>query len=182
MNMTDTPTLAKSSSAMTPIKTKVAVEINGQLVQQEVTPRTHLGDFLRDQVRLTGTHLGCEHGVCGACTVLLDGCAVKSCSLLAVQVAGRSVTTIEGLSAPGAPLHPLQDAFSACHGLQCGFCTPGMIMAAKDLLDHTPQPSEAQVVHALEGNLCRCTGYVNIVTAVQQAASTMAQRPAPTPA
>ncbi len=161
---------------------QLAFTLNGQALQTDAEPATLLVELLRSGLGLTGTHVGCDTAQCGACTVLLDGCAVKSCSLLAVQVAGRSVTTIEGLSAPGAPLHPLQDAFSACHGLQCGFCTPGMIMAAKDLLDHTPQPSEAQVVHALEGNLCRCTGYVNIVTAVQQAASTMAQRPAPTPA
>ncbi len=148
--------------------------LNGQPLQTEAEPATLLVDLLRSGLGLTGTHVGCDTAQCGACTVLLDGQAVKSCSLLAVQVAGRSLTTIEGLSAPGAPLHPLQDAFSACHGLQCGFCTPGMIMAAKGLLDSNPQPSEAEVVHALEGNLCRCTGYVNIVTAVQQAAAAMA--------
>jgi len=133
-----------------------------------------LVELLRSSLQLTGTHVGCDTAQCGACTVLLDGQAVKACSVLALQVAGRQVTTIEGLAAPDAPLHPLQDAFSACHGLQCGFCTPGMIMAAKALLDENPQPSEAQIVHALEGNLCRCTGYVNIVAAVQLAARQMA--------
>ncbi len=153
----------------------LAFTLNAQPLHTEAEPATLLVDLLRNSLGLTGTHVGCETAQCGACTVLLDGQAVKSCSVLAVQVAGRSVTTIEGLSAPGAALHPLQDAFSACHGLQCGFCTPGMIMAAKGLLDSTPQPSEAQVVQALEGNLCRCTGYVNIVTAVQQAAVTLTQ-------
>jgi aerobic carbon-monoxide dehydrogenase small subunit len=161
---------------------QLTLTLNGQTVQAEAEPATLLVDLLRSGLGLTGTHVGCDTAQCGACTVLLDGQAVKSCSVLAVQVSGRDVTTIEGLSTAGGPLHPLQDAFSACHGLQCGFCTPGMIMAAKGLLDTTPQPTEAQVVHALEGNLCRCTGYVNIVTAVQQAAATMAKEAAQHPA
>ncbi len=152
----------------------LAFTLNGRAIEREAEPATLLVHLLRDGLGLTGTHVGCDTAQCGACTVLLDGEAVKSCSLLAVQVAGREVTTIEGLSAPGQPLHPLQDAFSACHGLQCGFCTPGMVMAAQGLLNQHPQPSEAQVVQALEGNLCRCTGYVNIVAAVQQAAAAMA--------
>lgn len=157
-----------------PALTPLAFELNGRPVQTEAEPATLLLDLLRERLGLTGTHQGCETAQCGACTVLLNGEAVKSCSLLALQAAGRAVTTIEGLSQPGAPLHPLQAAFSDCHGLQCGFCTPGMIMSAKGLLDKTPQPTEAQVVQALEGNLCRCTGYVNIVAAVQQAADDLA--------
>jgi carbon-monoxide dehydrogenase small subunit len=157
-----------------PALSPLAFELNGRPVQTEADPATLLLDLLRERLGLTGTHQGCDTAQCGACTVLLDGEAVKSCSLLALQVAGRAVTTIEGLSPPGAPLHPLQAAFSDCHGLQCGFCTPGMIMSAKGLLDKTPQPTEAQVVQALEGNLCRCTGYVNIVAAVQQAAAGLA--------
>jgi carbon-monoxide dehydrogenase small subunit len=121
---------------------------------------------------LTGTHVGCDTAQCGACTVLLDGRPVKSCNMLALQAHDRSVGTVEGL-APEGKTHPLQEAFMACHGLQCGFCTPGMLMAAAGLLAENPHPSEAQIVHALDGNLCRCTGYVNIVAAVQQAASAM---------
>jgi len=152
----------------------LAFTLNGRAAKADVDPALLLVELLRSSLQLTGTHVGCDTAQCGACTVLLDGQAVKACSVLALQVAGRQVTTIEGLAAPDAPLHPLQDAFSACHGLQCGFCTPGMIMAAKALLDENPQPSEAQIVHALEGNLCRCTGYVNIVAAVQLAARQMA--------
>jgi carbon-monoxide dehydrogenase small subunit len=152
----------------------LAFTLNGRAAKADVDPSLLLVELLRSSLQLTGTHVGCDTAQCGACTVLLDGQAVKACSVLALQVAGRQVTTIEGLAAPDAPLHPLQDAFSACHGLQCGFCTPGMIMAAKALLDENPQPSEAQIVHALEGNLCRCTGYVNIVAAVQLAARQMA--------
>jgi carbon-monoxide dehydrogenase small subunit len=133
-----------------------------------------LADFLRDQLGLTGTHLGCEHGVCGACTVLVDGRSVRSCLTFAVQAAGQAVTTVEGLSAPGAPLHPVQEAFSEKHGLQCGFCTPGFLMSAVELLAENSRPSEEEIREHLSGNICRCTGYQNIVTAVQYAAELMA--------
>jgi len=149
--------------------------LNGQSVEVPAEPQTLLVDLLRGPLGLTGTHVGCDTSQCGACTVLLDGRAVKSCTVLAVQAAGRSVTTVEGLSAADAPLHPVQEAFVACHGLQCGFCTPGMIMSAVGLLQANPKPSDAEIVDALEGNLCRCTGYVNIVAAVRQAADTMAK-------
>ena len=158
---------------MIPLK----LEVNGRAVATEVASATLLIDLLRGPLALTGTHAGCDTAQCGACTVLLDGQAVKSCSLLAVQAQGRSVTTVEGLakiSRDGGPLHPLQTAFIDCHGLQCGFCTPGMLMASACLLAQTPQPSDAQIADALEGNLCRCTGYVNIVAAVRQAADVMA--------
>ena len=153
--------------------TTLRIMVNGRSVQTEVEPATLLVDFLRGPLALTGTHVGCDTGQCGACTVLLDGRAVKSCNMLALQAHDRSVGTVEGL-APEGRMHPLQEAFMACHGLQCGFCTPGMLMAAAGLLAESPHPSEAQIVHALDGNLCRCTGYVNIVAAVQQAASAMA--------
>ena len=149
------------------------LDVNGQAVTIEVAPATLLIDLLRGPLALTGTHAGCDTAQCGACTVLLDGEAVKSCSVLAAQAQGRKVTTIEGLASP-AGLHPLQQAFSDCHGLQCGFCTPGMVMTSACLLAETPRPSDAQIVHALEGNLCRCTGYVNIVAAVRQASVVMA--------
>ena len=148
------------------------LEVNGQAVATEVAPATLLIDLLRGPLALTGTHAGCDTAQCGACTVLIDGHAVKSCSLLAVQAQGCRVTTVEGL-AQGDTLHPLQQAFMDCHGLQCGFCTPGMMMTAACLLAKTPQPTEAEIQHALEGNLCRCTGYVNIVAAVKQAAGVM---------
>ncbi len=144
--------------------------LNGRPVALAVEPATLLVEMLRGPLALTGTHSGCDTAQCGACTVLLDGQAVKSCSVLAVQVAGRTVTTIEGLAQPNGTLHPMQEAFVACHGLQCGFCTPGMIMTAACLLRSKPRPSEAEIEQALEGNLCRCTGYVNIVASVQQAA------------
>ena len=153
------------------------LEVNGQAVATEVAPATLLIDLLRGPLALTGTHAGCDTAQCGACTVLIDGNAVKSCSLLAVQAQGCRVTTVEGL-AQGDTLHPLQQAFMDCHGLQCGFCTPGMMMTAACLLAKTPQPTEAQIQHALEGNLCRCTGYVNIVAAVKQAAGVMTGAPA----
>ena len=153
------------------------LEVNGQAVATEVAPATLLIDLLRGPLALTGTHAGCDTAQCGACTVLIDGNAVKSCSLLAVQAQGCRVTTVEGL-AQGDTLHPLQQAFMDCHGLQCGFCTPGMMMTAACLLAKTPQPTEAQIQHALEGNLCRCTGYVNIVAAVKQAAAVMSGAPA----
>jgi len=148
--------------------------VNGRPVESEVEPQTLLVELLRGPLGLTGTHVGCDTSQCGACTVLLDGAAVKACSVLALQAQGRNVTTVEGLAREGA-LHPLQQAFVDCHGLQCGFCTPGMLMSAAGLLQHNPDPSDDQIVDALEGNLCRCTGYVNIVAAVKQAAQVMAQ-------
>ena len=151
----------------------IEFQLNGRAVSTTADPSTLLVELLRGPLALTGTHVGCDTAQCGACTVLLDGQAVKSCSVLAPQVQGRSVTTVEGLAAADGTLHPVQDAFIACHGLQCGFCTPGMIMSATALLAHNPRPSEDEVVQALEGNLCRCTGYVNIVAAVQQAARVM---------
>jgi aerobic carbon-monoxide dehydrogenase small subunit len=153
--------------------TSLRIQVNGKPVDTDVAPQTLLVDLLRGPLALTGTHQGCDTAQCGACTVLLDGLAVKSCSMLALQAQGRAVTTVEGLARGDAP-HPLQEAFMACHGLQCGFCTPGMLMSACGLLRQVPQPSDAQIVDALEGNLCRCTGYVNIVAAVQQAARAMA--------
>ena len=154
--------------------TQINVTVNGRAVTRDVEPRTLLVHFLREHLSLTGTHVGCDTSQCGACTVHLDGRAVKSCTVLAVQADGCAVTTIEGM-ARGETLHPLQAAFKEEHGLQCGFCTPGMIMSAADLLARTPQPSEAEIRGALEGNLCRCTGYQNIVRAVQTAARTMAK-------
>ena len=155
----------------------IQIHLNGRDTAVDVEPASLLIDLLRGPLGLTGTHQGCDTAQCGCCTVLLDGASVKACSLLAVQAAGCSVTTIEGLARADGSLHPMQEAFVACHGLQCGFCTPGMIMAATCLLQQNPRPSEAQIVHALEGNLCRCTGYVNIVKAVQEAATLMAGAP-----
>ncbi|MFO1217789.1 MAG: (2Fe-2S)-binding protein [Burkholderiaceae bacterium] len=153
---------------------KLSCTVNGRPVSIEVEPHTLLVDVLRGALRLTGTHVGCDTGQCGACTVMLDGAAVRSCSVLALQVQGREITTVEGLATDGRP-HALQEAFAQCHGLQCGFCTPGMLMSAAALLREHPRPTEAQIVDALEGNLCRCTGYVNIVAAVQQAAGTVSR-------
>ena len=149
--------------------------LNGHAVQTTAEPQTLLVEMLRGRLGLTGTHVGCDTAQCGCCTVLLDGAAVKACSMLAVQAAGRSVTTVEGLAQADGRLHPVQDAFIACHGLQCGFCTPGMMMSATALLHENPRPSDAQIEAALEGNLCRCTGYVNIVAAVREAAVVMAK-------
>ena len=147
----------------------INVTVNGTGEPRDVEPRVLLVHYLRDVLGLTGTHVGCDTSQCGACTVLLDGVAVKSCSLFAVQVDGRAVTTIEGLARDGK-LHAMQQAFWDQHGLQCGFCTPGMIVSACDLLRRNPNPTEAEIRFGLEGNLCRCTGYTNIVKAVQQAA------------
>jgi carbon-monoxide dehydrogenase small subunit len=147
----------------------VSVTVNGQQRTAEVEPRLLLVHFLRDTLGLTGTHVGCDTSNCGACTVLLDGESVKSCTILAAQADGAAVTTIEGM-AQGTDLHPLQEGFWAEHGLQCGYCTPGMIMAAADLLARNPDPSEAEIREGLSGNLCRCTGYHNVVKAVQHAA------------
>ena len=148
---------------------RVSLDVNGITYEREVEPRLLLVHFLRDELGLTGTHVGCDTSNCGACTVHLDGAAVKSCTVLAVQADGAKVTTIEGLGSP-EDLHPIQEAFWEHHGLQCGYCTPGMIMAAADLLERNPDPSEAEVREALAGNLCRCTGYHNIVKAVMAAA------------
>jgi aerobic carbon-monoxide dehydrogenase small subunit len=147
----------------------VAITVNGVRREADLEARTLLVDFIRDQVGLTGTKIACDTSQCGACTVHLDGKAVKSCTVLAVQADGGAVTTIEGLASNGA-LHAVQEAFREKHGLQCGFCTPGMIMAAVDLLAESPSPSDDEIRHALEGNLCRCTGYENIVRAVHEAA------------
>jgi carbon-monoxide dehydrogenase small subunit len=144
----------------------VSVRVNGETRQATVEVRTTLADFLRDALDLTGTHVGCEHGVCGACTVLLDGRPVRSCLLLAVQAEGASLTTVEGL-ADGDTLHPIQQAFWDHHGLQCGFCTPGILLTAKSLLEENPHPSDEEIREAISGNLCRCTGYQFIVEAIR---------------
>lgn len=149
--------------------TVVSMTVNGKAVSAEVEPRTLLVEYLREKLRLTGTHVGCDTSQCGACVVHVDGLAIKSCTMLAVQAEGAAVTTIEGLAKDGK-LHPVQEAFREHHGLQCGFCTPGMVMAAADLLKHNPRPTEAEVREGLKGNLCRCTGYQNIVDAVLRAA------------
>ncbi|HJQ46871.1 MAG TPA: (2Fe-2S)-binding protein [Amycolatopsis sp.] len=145
---------------------KITMEINGSTVAEEVEDRTLLVHFLRENAGLTGTNIGCDTTSCGACTVLLDGESVKSCTVLAAQADGHEVTTVEGLSGEGDELHPMQRAFREQHGLQCGFCTPGMIMASVSLLAHNPKPTRDEVRQGLEGNLCRCTGYHNIVNAV----------------
>jgi carbon-monoxide dehydrogenase small subunit len=152
--------------------TTITLTVNGKSVTREVQPQTLLVEFIREDLRLTGTHVGCDTSQCGACTVHVNGRAVKSCAMLASQANGAEVTTIEGLAAADGTLHPMQAAFRSCHGLQCGFCTPGMVMSAVDLVQHGCH-SEAQVREALEGNICRCTGYHNIVKAVQQGAAAM---------
>jgi aerobic carbon-monoxide dehydrogenase small subunit len=150
----------------------ISVKVNGRTYQHDVEPRTLLVHYLRENLNLTGTHVGCDTSQCGACVVLMNGTSIKSCTLLAVQADGAQITTIEGLAQNGQ-LHPLQEGFWEKHGLQCGFCTPGMIMSACDLLKQNPNPSEEEIRHGLEGNLCRCTGYHNIVKAVQYAAAKM---------
>jgi carbon-monoxide dehydrogenase small subunit len=147
----------------------VAINVNGTARSVEVEPRRLLVHLLREDLSLTGTHIGCDTSQCGACTVLVDGAAVKSCTVLALQADGAAVTTIEGMATDGG-LHPLQTGFWEKHGLQCGYCTPGMIMAAADLLARNPDPSDAEIRHAIEGNYCRCTGYQNIVAAIREAA------------
>ena len=151
----------------------LTLTVNGKRVSREVAPQTLLSEFIREQLRLTGTHVGCDTAQCGACTVHLDGQAVKACNMLAVQAEGRALTTIEGLAAADGTLHPMQTAFNQCHGLQCGFCTPGMVMSAVDLVKNHSCKTEAEIREGLEGNFCRCTGYQNIVKAVQQAAAAM---------
>ncbi len=153
----------------------IALEVNGRHVRRQVEANLLLVDLLRRDLGLTGTHVGCDTAQCGACTVHIDGHAAKACNLLAVQADGARVTTIEGLS-NGAEMHPLQAAFKEAHGLQCGFCTPGMVMAAADLLTKNPQPTEAEIRSGLKGNICRCTGYHNIVKAVQIASGQMSEQ------
>jgi len=156
---------------------KVSITANGVASTHDVEPRLLLVHYLREVLGLTGTHIGCDTASCGACTVMLNGLAVKSCTVLAVQADGGNILTVEGLAKDGK-LHPIQEAFWEEHGLQCGFCTPGMMITALQILERHPQPTEAQIRHGLEGNLCRCTGYQHIVNAVQHAARTMAQQPA----
>jgi carbon-monoxide dehydrogenase small subunit len=156
---------------------KVSMTVNGQAVSAEVEPRTLLVQYIRESLKLTGTHVGCDTSQCGACVVHLDGRAVKSCTVLAQQAEGASITTIEGL-ANGDTLHPMQAAFKEHHALQCGYCTPGMIMAAVDILNRFPKPDEERVRHELEGNICRCTGYHNIVKAIMSVAGTWQENPA----
>jgi carbon-monoxide dehydrogenase small subunit len=151
----------------------LTLKVNGKMTTRAVEAPTLLVQFIRETLQLTGTHVGCDTGQCGACTVHLDGRAVKSCTVLAVQAAGSELTTIEGVAAKDGTLHPMQTAFNDCHGLQCGFCTPGMVMSSIDLVRHHDCSSEARIREALEGNLCRCTGYQNIVKAVQQGAVAM---------
>jgi carbon-monoxide dehydrogenase small subunit len=151
---------------------RLSLTINGERREDDIDPRTLLVHYIREAAGLTGTHVGCETSLCGACTIHLDGRAVKSCTIFAVQAEGAELTTIEGL-ARGAVMHPLQDGFWEEHGLQCGYCTPGMIMTAADLLKRNPNPSDAEIREALEGNLCRCTGYQHIVNAIQSAARKM---------
>jgi len=153
----------------------LSLTVNGKTVTADVDARTLLVDFLRNDLALTGTHVGCDTAQCGACTVLVDGRAIKSCNVLAAQVSGARITTIEGLAAADGTLHPMQAAFKECHGLQCGFCTPGMVLSALDLVAHHPHADERTIREALEGNFCRCTGYQNIVKAVQMGAATMSK-------
>ena len=149
---------------------RLSTNVNGKPVSADVAPRTLLVDFLRDHLRLTGTHIGCDTAQCGACTIHIDGRAVKACNMLAVQAEGASITTIEGIATSEDSMHPMQVAFREHHGLQCGYCTPGMVMGAIDLVQRQPDPDETQIREGLEGNLCRCTGYHNIVKAVLAAA------------
>jgi carbon-monoxide dehydrogenase small subunit len=151
----------------------LSLKVNGKAVSADVEPITLLSTFIREHLRLTGTHIGCDTAQCGACTVHVDGRAVKSCNVLAVQLEGAAITTIEGLAAADGTLHPMQAAFKACHGLQCGYCTPGMVMSAIDLVQHHPHATEREIREGLEGNLCRCTGYQNVVKAVAQGAAAM---------
>ncbi|HEX2189094.1 MAG TPA: (2Fe-2S)-binding protein [Longimicrobiaceae bacterium] len=155
----------------------ITVTVNGAPYARAVEPRLLLSDFLRHEIGLTGTHVGCEHGVCGACTVTLDGEAVRSCLMFAVQADGREVGTVEGLAPADGPLHPIQEAFRDAHGLQCGFCTPGFLMTLVPFLRDNPAPTEQEVREAISGNLCRCTGYQNIVEAVRLASERMSATP-----
>ena len=168
------------SSGDASARVPVRVTVNGRGYTDSVVPRLLLSDFLRHRLRLTGTHVGCEHGVCGACTVLLDGEAVRACLVLAVQVDGASITTVEGLEGEGGRLHPIQVAFHEAHALQCGFCTPGFLLSVVAFLRDRPDPSEEEIRVGLAGNLCRCTGYQNIVRAVRMASERMAADRRPT--
>jgi|SRR5690625_6240280 len=155
-------------------KLRINLTINNKKYEGLATVRTHLADFMRNELGLTGTHVGCEHGVCGACTVLANGQTVRSCLMLAVQARDMEITTIEGLAeGPESEFHPIQQAFHECHGLQCGFCTPGILMTVKELLIHDPDPDEQTILRVLSGHLCRCTGYQNIVKAIKRAAELM---------
>jgi aerobic carbon-monoxide dehydrogenase small subunit len=151
----------------------LSLRVNGKAVSAEVEPNTQLSTFLRETLRLTGTHVGCDTAQCGACTVHVGGRAVKSCNVLAVQMQGADVTTIEGIASADGTMHPMQAAFKACHGLQCGFCTPGMVMSSIDLVQNHPHGTDEQIRDGLEGNFCRCTGYQNIVKAIAQGAKAM---------
>lgn len=155
---------------------EITVTVNGEQLTETVETRMLLADFIRDHLNLTGTHLGCEHGVCGACTVLVDGKAARSCLMLAVQADGCSIDTFESLVKEDGTLHPLQQAFSDNHALQCGFCTPGFMMTLVDFLNENPNPNEHEIREAISGNLCRCTGYANIVKAVEQASQALAKQ------
>ena len=146
----------------------IRLRVNGASRQGRAEPRMNLADFLRGELGMTGTHVGCEHGVCGACTVLVDGCSARGCLMLAVQAGGREIGTVEGFARPDGSLHPIQQAFHELHGLQCGFCTPGMVLSAVDLSQQNPQASDGEIRELLEGNICRCTGYQNIVAAVKK--------------
>ncbi len=151
---------------------QISITVNGKAYSHDIEPRMSLVEYLREILNLTGTHIGCDTSGCGACTINIDGVAAKSCTLLAVQANGASITTIEGM-AKGNELHPIQEAFKEHHGLQCGFCTPGMVMTAADILKNNPSPNEMEIRHGLEGNFCRCTGYHNIVKSIQHAAEKM---------
>lgn len=153
-------------------KVTITLTVNGRLVTAECEPRTTLADVLRQQLGLVGVHLGCEHGVCGACTIMVDGSTARSCCMLAVQADGAEITTVEGLGSDGT-LHPLQESFWKCHGLQCGFCTPGMLMTACEMLEENPDPSDEEIREGISGNLCRCTGYQFIIDSIREAAATM---------
>jgi carbon-monoxide dehydrogenase small subunit len=150
---------------------KITLTVNGERHRPDVEPRRTLADALREDLGLTGTHLGCEHGVCGACTVIVDGAPVRACLMFAVQADGASIATVEGLAGDDGTLHPLQEAFSVCHGLQCGACTPGMLMTAAHLLDTEPAPDRERIRAEMAGNICRCTGWMGIVDAVESAAA-----------
>jgi aerobic carbon-monoxide dehydrogenase small subunit len=164
---------AKFPSKELHMTVKVSMTVNGKAVSGEVEERTLLVNFIRDNLRLTGTHVGCDTAQCGACTIHLNGRAVKCCNMLAMQAEGADILTIEGLAKPDGTLHPMQEAFREHHGLQCGFCTPGMVMSAIDLVKNFPNPTEEQIREQLDGNLCRCTGYHNIVKAIKAASQTM---------
>ena len=173
----DAPEPVEIEAVDVPEPVQVAVSVNGQRYTRSVEPRLLLSDFLRHELGLTGTHVGCEHGVCGACTILVDGQLARSCLMLAVQADGAELTTVEGLAPGPDTLHPVQQAFWEAHGLQCGFCTPGFLITTVALLRTTPRPTDQQLRTALSGNLCRCTGYQNILSAVRLAAERLEARP-----